>query len=215
MESNTDTIVAVITGDIIKSQKLEATDYEKMLYTLESTIRTLISKSKSSFDIFRGDSFQIIFQKSIDAIKAAIIIRLALKTAKPSFDARQSIGIGGVMSLRNDVKSSIGEAFVLSGRGLDKMKGKFISITSGNAGLQSKVELLTKFLDAIISNLTLNQAEVLLCYLTSEDKSHSTIASLTGKNRSNVTKLLNASHYQLIDEYLNHMANYITEEYGS
>ncbi|MFM2483868.1 hypothetical protein [Celerinatantimonas yamalensis] len=49
-------------------------------------------------------------------------MRLTLKVATPSVDVRQSIGIGGVSSLRAAVKNSTGEAFTLSGTGSMALK---------------------------------------------------------------------------------------------
>lgn len=205
------TIAGVLTGDIVKSRDIETSDYDKLLYTLDRTFKALAEESDLKFDIYRGDSFQAIFSEPSEALKAAIIIRLALRTSTPPFDARQSIGIGKISSLRQDVRSSIGEAFTLSGTGLDEIKGKNISIRTNNNELQERLELVTSFVDAHISSLPPAQSEVLMHYLISRDKSHNAIALASGKGRSNVTRLLNACRYQLVDEYLSYCKRYTVD----
>jgi hypothetical protein len=206
-------LIAVLTGDIVGSQKIAPQNYDNMLYTLESTFSMLSSKIKVQYDLFRGDAFQAIFFDPKTSIKSAIILRLALKTATPSFDARQCIGIGSVASLRSDSKSSTGEAFTLSGKGLDNIKTNHMLINTKNSNFQTKTALVTRFMDNHLGDLTVTQAETLLCYLTSDDKSHDSIASALGKNRSNVTRLLNASRYQLVADYINHFELCITEDF--
>ena len=207
-------VVGVLTGDIVKSQKIEIKNYDEMLYTLESTFRMLVDKTGVEFDIFRGDSFQAIFPTATDALKGALIVRLALKAAKPSLDVRQSIGIGKISSLRHNAKSSIGEAFVLSGNGLDEIKNRNIVIKSNNENFQNRIALITKFLDVLLGGLTPIQSETLVHYLMATDKSHNAVAKSLNKTRSNTTKLLLASHYQLVGEYLTYFDESLTLEFA-
>ncbi|QJR82382.1 hypothetical protein CA267_017305 [Alteromonas pelagimontana] len=208
MEKNA---IGVLTGDIVNSQKIPPEHYEKLLYALNSTFSQLEKRCSIKFDIFRGDSFQIIFDNPSEAIEGAIILRLALKTSEPAFSVRQSIGIGKAMLLRHDVKSSTGEAFVLSGKGLDSMKNAYLTINSNDKLLQNKLTLLTKFVDAHLLGLTTIQAETLLCYITSANQSHEAVAKKLKKTRSNTTKLLLASRYQLIDEYCDYFKESVKE----
>lgn len=207
-------IAGVITGDIIRSQNIDPSKYDEMLYTLESTLRMLIDKTGVEFDVFRGDSFQAVFPVPKDSISGALIVRLALKSAKSPIDVRQSIGIGRVSSLRHSAKSSIGEAFVMSGTGLDQIKNQNIVINSKNKDFQTRIDLVTKFLDLHISGLTPTQSDALLHYLISNDKSHMAIASSLKKGRSNTTRLLNASHYQLVAEYIDYFEQSLQKEFG-
>lgn len=206
-------LVGVITGDIVASQKIQSDSYDNMLYTLERTLIMLKDNSDMKFETYRGDAFQGMFEEPVEAIHSAVIIRLALKATTPSIDVRQSIGIGSVTSRRGDITTSTGEAFTLSGKGLDTIKNDLIKVTSNNLVFQSKIGVLTKFLDAHLSGLTGIQSETLLCYLTSEDKSHAALAESLNKTRSNTTKLLIASRYQLVEEYLNYVKLCFTEEF--
>lgn len=204
------TFAGVLTGDIVNSSAIAAQDYEQLLYTLQCTLQLVLTPWQGKFDIYRGDSFQAVFADPAAAIRGALVLRLALRTSTPAFDARQCIGIGQVSLLRADVRSSMGEAFVLSGSGLDRMKGSFLTIRSHDAAQQERLELITRLMDAHLSHLSPAQSEVLLHYLLAEDKSHQAVAVAAGKNRSNVTRLLNASRYHLVDEYLAYCQRYAT-----
>ncbi|WP_158968559.1 hypothetical protein [Paraglaciecola sp. L3A3] len=206
-------IIAVLTGDIVGSQKIAPQNYDNMLYTLESTFAMLANNTEITFDLFRGDSFQAIFTDAKMVISSAIILRLALKIAKPSLSARQSIGIGQATSLRSDSKISTGQAFVLSGVGLDNIKNNLLAVHSHQPSFQLKLALLTRFVDNHLAGLTVIQSEVLLCYLTAIDKSHEAIATALNKTRSNVTRILNTSRYQLIVDYIQHFEDCVAEEF--
>jgi len=207
------TFAAVLTGDIVKSRAIAAEDYDQLFYTLQRTLQMLTEPVDGKFDIYRGDAFQAIFTDPATAIHAALVLRLALRTANPTFDARQCIGIGNITVLRPDVRSSMGEAFVLSGTGLDQMKGTYLAVRSHHSAQQERLELVTRLMDAHLSHLSSAQAEVLMYYLLATDKSHQAVAAAAGKNRNNVTRLLNASRYHLVVDYLNYCQRYANEEH--
>jgi tRNA(Met) C34 N-acetyltransferase TmcA len=206
-------IVSVVTGDVVNSQKIAPENYQKMLAILESTLVELTKQTDARFDMYRGDAFQIVFFEPADAVLSALKIRLTLKTSELQIDARQCIGVGEAMYLGKDTKTSTGEAFVLSGTGLDKLKSNYLSVQSSSLVFQDKIELLTRFVDAHLRGLTKKQTEALLSYLVSQNKSHKDVADALGKERRNTTKLLNASHYQLVEEYVRHFEKCVNEEY--
>ncbi|NRA71511.1 MAG: hypothetical protein HRU24_10845 [Gammaproteobacteria bacterium] len=191
----------VITGDIVASRQVKQEQYDTLLYTLKQTLAFLSDYDGARYDVFRGDSFQIIFPQPQDAIEAAILIRLALKT-KGGFEVRQSVGLGTIDQQRNDLSSSTGQAFNLSGLGLDLLKNQQLAVFSDNEKFQRHFELLTRFLDSTLSGLTSTQALVLYEYLTVDDRSHQAIANNLNKSRVNTTKILNSANYQLIDSYI-------------
>ncbi|RJL37295.1 hypothetical protein [Pectobacterium carotovorum] len=209
--NETKKIYGVITGDIVKSRKIPIEKYDILLYTLETCIKFLTDKFNGRYDIFSGDSFQILFQDPIKAIESSLIIRLTLRTTEPFFDCRQSIGIGAIDTLRESVKKSTGEVFILSGENVNSLKNENIKIFSDNEFFNSRVDLLTSFLDFLVGNITKLQAEALLSYLLAEEKNHANIAKMMRRERTSVTKLLNSSHYQLVSKYLSEVEYFIKE----
>lgn len=196
---------AVITGDLIKSRKIAAQDFDVIRYRLEQVLTYLSDKYNAEYDVYRGDSFQIIFPSMDYSIKSALLIRLALKSVQTSgqkCDARISIGLGTVDTQRTKLRSSTGEAFNLSGIGLDKLKGQNIGVFTNSKTFQNSIDLLIKFVDAKIDNLTQVQTQALYEYLVDENNNHDEIAKRLNKSRVNTTKLLNMASYQLFDEFI-------------
>ena len=111
-------MIGVISGDIIKSQKIPKQQYDAMLYQLEQSLRA-ISDNTSLWTMYRGDAFQLQINQSEQLIKTAIIIYLHLKSA--GYELRQSMALGEEDNPRSDIKTATGSAFVLSGQGLDKI----------------------------------------------------------------------------------------------
>ena len=183
---------AVITGDLIKSRKIAAEDFDVIRYRLEQVLTYLTDKYNAEYDVYRGDSFQIIFPSMNSAIISALLIRLALKSVKTSgqqFDARISIGLGTVDTQRTKLRSSTGEALSLSGIGLDKLKGQNIGVFTNSKEFQSRISLLIKFVDAKIYNLTQVQIQALYEYLVDENNNHDEIAKRLNKSIPKFTNI--------------------------
>ncbi|WP_417685362.1 hypothetical protein [Pseudidiomarina gelatinasegens] len=195
-------VVAVITGDLVKSRSYSNHDYENILIKLSAVLEDIKSNYTGQFDVFRGDSFQFITENIEYAAAATVMIRLALKSHTPSVDIRQSLGIASVASINDKVRISTGDAFILSGEGLDSIKHNLIVLRTKNRVFNQKIELLTKFLDVHLSGLTELQSLALLAYLKHPKATHAELGVLLNRSRLAVTKLLNMSHYALVSEYL-------------
>ncbi|RUO75332.1 hypothetical protein [Idiomarina seosinensis] len=202
-------LVAVITGDIVDSSQIEVKAYNTVLEHLTKVLKQLAKSREMHFDVFRGDEFQIILTFPKEALFVASIIRLSLKSAK--IDVRQSIAVAEIDKMRDDVKSSTGEAFVMSGRNLDKMKSELFIFSSSDSSLHRHLGVTVKILDAHLSSLTKTEAEVLSCFLQHDNESHANLGNRLKKSRANTTKLLNASHYTAVLEYLTYAGDLISE----
>lgn len=199
----------VLTGDITHSQSFGNDDFNNILATLRAQLSNYAERYSGDFDIYRGDAFQLVVKQPQHCMQIAVGLRLALKAYSPSVDVRISIAVGEAQFRPSEVKTGTGEAFVLSGRGLDSIKPHYIAFYSSDKTLENQTQLLTRFADAHINGLTQTQSQTLLAYLEAEDKSHENVASILDKNRSNVSRILNASNYKLIAEYLRYMEHEI------
>ncbi|MTI30510.1 SatD family protein [Xanthovirga aplysinae] len=117
---------AVITGDIIGSRSLK--NRKTLLINLQNFFKSIGDSSffKSEdfrYEVFRGDSFQILLYKPEKALRLLLLLRSMLKMTLNA-DARMFIGIGTVDFLDESVATSDGEAFQRSGLGLDRLKNK-------------------------------------------------------------------------------------------
>ena len=202
----------VLTGDITDSQSYSDDDFRNILAALNKYLSNYAKQYDGHFDIYRGDAFQLAVNQPQYSMHIAFGLRLALKAHTPSVDVRISVAVGEAHYRPKEVKTGAGEAFVLSGRGLDTIKPNHLAFHSNNTELENKTQLLTRFADTHVSGLTQTQSETLLAYLQASDKSHENIAALLDKNRSNVSRILNASNYKLVAEYLEYMKHAIVAQ---
>ncbi|TKB04325.1 hypothetical protein E5672_05865 [Alteromonas portus] len=201
--------VGVLTGDISGSQSYSDGEISNILAALKQYLTNYATRYDGHFDIYRGDAFQLAVEQPQYSMHIALGLRLALKAHSLNVDVKISVAVGEAYFRPKEVKTGTGEAFVLSGRGLDTIKPYHLAFFSSDEQLESNVQLLTRFADAHISALTQTQSETLLAYLEASDKSHENIAAILDKNRSNVSRILNASNYKLVAEYLTYMAQAI------
>lgn len=205
-------VIAVITGDIVDSRNLSSAHYDELLKQLKNELTSFEASDKATFDIYRGDSFQITFFCPWAALKAAILIRLKLKSNNYKIDVRQSIAIGNVKDLREDVKTSTGQAFILSGKNLDEMKSHRLVFSSENKLLNRHIPIVVKLLDTHLSSLTSMQSEALYFYLLDDSQTHAELASKLKKSRANTTKILNGSEYLLVVDSIHYFETLVREE---
>ncbi|WP_322406416.1 hypothetical protein U0358_12015 [Idiomarina sp. PL1-037] len=205
-------VIAVITGDIVDSRSLSSARYDELLKQLKNELKSFEASDKATFDIYRGDSFQITFFCPWAALKAAILIRLKLKSNIYKIDVRQSISIGNVKDLREDVKTSIGQAFILSGKHLDEMKSHRLVFSSENKLLNRHIPIVVKLLDTHISSLTSMQSQALYSYLLDDSQTHAELANKLNKSRANTTKILNGSEYRLVADSIHYFETLVHDE---
>jgi len=151
----------VITGDVVSSTKYEKK--EILLHGLKHSfeeINSSLLNNKAKFEIYRGDSFQILIPYPEETLRLAILLKSKLRwlsvyrydseyrmimsssgkrdakrpiliPTRHLWDGRISIGIGSVDLVSKRLSESSGEAFSLSGRDFDKMKEKGQSLIIG------------------------------------------------------------------------------------
>ncbi len=207
--------IAIITGDIVDSTKLNLAERTIMLNALQSIPEILSSFEHISMEIFRGDSFQLLIEKADNAAKAAIAIRAWLRSqvelsGKEPLDARIAIGIGGTDYDSQSVSTSDGEAYRLSGRLLDKMQKSRLAVATPWPLVNEELKLSTAFVDDIISSWTQNQSKIMLMRLQTS-KSHLELAQMLDISRQMVDKSLKSSKEELIESYIERFERLIIE----
>jgi hypothetical protein len=115
--AKTPAMTSVITGDIINSRKIKNAVWLKRLK------KTLSSQGKSprTWQIYRGDSFQVEVKDPALAFLTVLKIKATMRSIK-SLDVRMSIGIGKKEFTASAVTESNGEAFINSGQRLESLK---------------------------------------------------------------------------------------------
>lgn len=208
-------IRGVITGDIISSSAIKLEWRERLLLVTQEVTNELKTISKLEIEFFRGDSFQLLVKQPEEALRVAVLLRAGLMSRTPSdseqlWDARMAVGVGEVNFLSENIVVSDGEAFRLSGRGMDDIKKKKLTIRTRWEAVNEELKVSTAFADDIISGWTQVQAEVVYLSLLHNisqkeialwvDKSPQTVSKLLGVAKENLIKLYLERYHQLISK---------------
>ena len=185
VNSNDMQTVAVLTGDIIQSRKLQNGDLKVVLNSIRSCFKKIeekVLKKEGRFEFYRGDSFQILLKEPELALKVAFILRARLRslfmensrtkgTTDVKSDARISIGIGTIRMDNSRNSESQGEAFEYSGLELDRMEKESLELSVktpwNNFNEEFKVNCM--FADNTINNWSAKTAESVFRYLLHGD----------------------------------------------
>ncbi|MBO4333986.1 MAG: hypothetical protein J5875_12605 [Paludibacteraceae bacterium] len=211
-------ITAILTGDIVGSSKIEHRFRPKLNETLYKVVDDFkVLSSDVRIEMYRGDGFQVEVKNPEQAIKLAILLRAGLRAATPlsgskqPWDARVSVGLGGVSYMTDSLITSDGEAFVNSGHGLDCIGKKKISIKTPWSEVDENISLLTEFVDDIISNWTIQQSIVIYKKILT-NKSQREIAEERKQKPANISSILRKSKELLISKYINRYESLIKEK---
>ncbi len=218
--------VAIITGDIVNSREIEDKDlflsYLKLIF---SQIESKIS-FKKPFEIYRGDSFQAMVENPKDAVLVAILLRTGLRSLNVNQkqkelpleqlkDARISIGIGKMNFIDKSITSSDGEAFVLSGEGLDSMKksDERLKIVVKNDELLDIFNVTTTLATTIINKWSNYAAETMYRHLL-YNETQKEMAKALNISQPAVHKRKAAANADAIDLYVSFITKLIQKNYG-
>ncbi len=110
-------MVCVITGDVINSKRntphIWLTPLKKEL--------NRIGKTPKSWEIYRGDSFQVVINQTGRCLAVAMKLKASLKSVK-GINVRMAIGLGNRTYNAAKVTESNGSAFVNSGEKFEMLK---------------------------------------------------------------------------------------------
>jgi hypothetical protein len=164
---------AVLTGDVIRSTRLNPTERDDLIRNLKASFQDvelmLIDSVRGHFQIFRGDSFQAAFQPPGIGVTAALLLHAAFRqraTAEGPTRAsglRIAIGTGSVDRLdKHHTSEATGEAFHNSGLTIDRMRGtQRLAIRTPLDTVNAELEVECRLLDSILADWSPEQAEAL------------------------------------------------------
>lgn len=207
-------VAGVITGDIVNSNSLSAENHKICLDQIEHTISRLADVFDVQGDVFRGDEFQVFVPNPKQALRCAVLLRLALMMCIKNVDARVSIGIGGYKDLSDSLRKTVkGEAFELSGKALNTMKNERLTVTvaaTRHEAVASTTGLLVQYLDFMITDLSQRQAEALFSRVLFTGLTQEALSKETGIARRSLASRLQRSNAALILETLDVLENTLT-----
>lgn len=188
-------MISILTGDIVNSRKIPV---EIWLPVLKSSL-TLIG-NKKSWEIFRGDSFQL-ETKPAEAFLTAIYLKASIKTIK-SLDVRIAIGIGQNKFSSKKITESNGEAYIYSGEKLDEIKEKAITLAVQTPWQDFDYEMNVSIRLALIAmdNWTQISAEMVKLSIENRGISQKELAELAKKSQSTLSEALKRARFNDILE---------------
>lgn len=161
---------AVLTGDIVASSQRSLEGQRLLPEVVHRVSREVKEHFEEAFhseiDVFRGDSWQMVIIRPKDALRIGCFIRSRMRS-EPSYrhlDSRISIGIGAIDYLpENNVSTGNGQAFRLSGEGLESLPSySRMSLTFPNqhqAVLPQALNVIVQLMDLQMQRWTGKQAE--------------------------------------------------------
>jgi len=188
-------MICVITGDINNSKKNEL---KVWLKTLKKELDKIGNRPKF-WEIYRGDSFQLIISNAEDALMTAIKIKAALKSI-PNIDVRMAIGIGKRTHNAPKVTESNGSAFVHSGEKFEMLKKEKqnLAIKSDWPVFDKEMNLFLKLSLIAMDNWTVNGAEIVKTTIENPGKLQEELGQIVGIKQNAISNRLKRAYYEEI-----------------
>jgi hypothetical protein len=200
-------IRGVLTGDLINYRN--AASRRSYTETLRKVLNQLAEFVNVRSQNFRGDGFQVVPRDPARVVLCAVLVRAGLIGASPDderWDARVSVGVGRA----DEEEGDDGEAFILSGLGLDKMRSSTMSFHTKIEGLGENLELATTLAMVIVDDWTPVEAKTYFTYRLQRRDRDATAAEL-GKATPTVSRALMRGHAKEMDAYIMQARKWIRE----
>lgn len=210
-------LYAVVTGDIVKSSKLPTAERERLpglMQQASDDLREVFGEFvPAGVDIFRGDSWQMLVSDPVKSLRCGLFYRADLKGKldEKKFDTRMSIGIGTIDMLPEDrVTLGSGQAFELSGKGLDAMKRKQRAclVMPERGPMVECLQTIVMLMDTIARGWTNQQAYAVAGAM--RGLTHEQIAELDHNHtltRATLTRHLIVAEWDIIESSLENWEN--------
>ncbi len=189
-------MIAVITGDIVNSQREHA---EIWLRSLKKLLASW-SETPETWEIYRGDEFQLKCSKE-DAFWKAVAVKSLIKTHE-NLDVRLAIGIGEDDFKSEKITESNGSVYVNSGRLLSSIKEDHINlaIATPDAQLNEDLNLLFKWTLLDFDNWSAVSAEIIHMLTQQPNISQEQAAKKLSISQSSVSQRLKRANFELLLE---------------
>lgn len=200
-------MVAVISGDIIASRKLD--NQGKWLSPLKDLLSSW-GDSPKDWQLERGDFFQVEIASPGDALKKALEIKSIIKTVKPSderkkistIDVRLAIGIGEKAYTGKSISESNGPAFINSGEKFDLLKkeNSTLGIKTPWPNFDEEINLYLRLTCLFMDKWSVSSAELMQIVLHNPNITQEEIGKKLGIKQNSVSDRWNRANVNEIFE---------------
>jgi len=186
-------MVSILTGDVVHSRKISQ---DVLVKTLTEALGQF-GKSPKTWEIYRGDSFQLEVEPT-NALEAAIYIKSALRKLDKNLDARISIGIGDKSFEYKTVSMSNGSAFINSGESFENLKKQTLAIKTPWQEFDKTMTVILALIAFQIENWNANLAYTVFLTLQNPHLSQTELALKTTKQQSQISRELKKAGFEEI-----------------
>ena len=189
-------MTSIITGDITNSRKVHS---KAWIEGLKNVLATK-GKNPATWEIYRGDEFQVEVAVPEEALLLALQIKAYMKTTK--LDVRMSIGIGEKTYNAKKISESNGSAFIRSGELFETLKKQKVTlaINSGNIKLDQEINLMLRLGLVFMNNWLPQSAEFVLTAIENRSASQEEIGVRLGINQAAVSRRQKRAQFDLMME---------------
>ena len=158
-------------------------------------------KTPRSWEIYRGDSFQVEVKDPIEAFHTAIRIKATIKTIQ-KLDVRMAIGIGTKNFVGQKITESNGEAFIHSGEQFESLKKveQTLAIKTPWPEFDREMNIGFKLACIPMDEWTPSSAELVRLLTHHAGLTQKSLAKRLGVSQPSVSERRNRSHYDEIME---------------
>jgi hypothetical protein len=189
-------IGAVLTGDLIASTDATPKAVDDAMAVLSSAADRVSAwtNTRTLFTRFRGDGWQMFLSDPGLTLRCCLLLIASLRASSIGLATRISVGIGTTGSLgRGSLSDASGEAFVMSGHGLDNMaKTKRLEI-AGAWDLNSWQTAIFDIVEWQSGRWSREQAEAALVALEPGNHAQADMAAKLGITRQAMQARLNSA----------------------
>jgi hypothetical protein len=190
----------VITADIVNSRSKE--QVEDWLRPLKKCL-SYYGCTPSDWEVYRGDSFQLMTESASVAINASVHIKAVVRSIR-DLDVRMAIGLGEVAYRADRITESNGAAFFLSGETFEQLKEseKNLALKTGKEDLDQWIGPTLELAAVVMNEWNPGTAKVVAAQMFYPEKSQTELAEVLSISQAAVSKALKRAHFVAIHDYI-------------
>ncbi len=194
-------LTAVVTGDLVASTAAEPAVLDHTMALLAAAGRDIAGwtpAERVDFQRYRGDGWQMALTEPLLSLRATLYLLARLRADDTALGTRVFLGIAEAEPLvGGDLSAARGEAFVISGRGLDRMSSLRLLMVGGP--LFGRLhDIIVELLEEHVRKWTREQAEAAALALHPDNPTLADMAPRLGISRQAVNYRLNGGAVQAI-----------------
>jgi hypothetical protein len=212
-------LFAILTGDLVRSSRYSASERSQVLQHLDRTLsglqlfyaRGTPTGGGVQFYLFRGDSFQVYLPFPEKGLEAALFVRTRLLSAELEnrLDARISVGIGRISYFAERIELMDGEAFRLSGSGIERLERthRHLLVLTPWENVNAELNVECALTDGLMERWTAKQAAAVFYRITEENQARA--AEMLGITQPAISQQLRAAGFSAVQEFLDRFESLI------